>query len=102
MSFCPNCQITIRQVKAGENASGSQRYLCKICRRKYTLQQTPRLYSADYHEKAIQMYLAVMSFRAIARQMGVNHQTVINWIKNYSERSSRWMVHSYYRRLQDL
>jgi len=34
--MCPYCKRNEQQVKAGKTSSGNQRYLCKICGRKYT------------------------------------------------------------------
>ena len=31
------------------------------------------------------MYADGMNFRRIARQLGVNHQTVINWVNAYAD-----------------
>jgi transposase-like protein len=88
MTYCPNCKTTVQQVKAGKNASGSQRYRCKICDKKYTPRQAPPHYSPVFREQAVRMYLSGMSFRAIARALRVNHQTVINWIEAHAYQTS--------------
>ncbi|RMG97800.1 MAG: IS1 family transposase [Chloroflexi bacterium] len=77
---CPYCQTYTHQVKAGRNPSGSQRYLCKQCQRIYT--PTPRRngYAPDMREKARQLRQEGLSYRAIARQLNVGTQTVINWV----------------------
>lgn len=36
MPTCPRCQQTTRQNKAGKNPSGSQRYRCRHCGKRYT------------------------------------------------------------------
>ena len=38
------------------------------------------------HRQAVQMYVDGMNFRRIARHLGVSHQTVAGWIKQYSEK----------------
>jgi len=35
-------------------------------------------------QQAVQLYGDGMNFRRIARHLGVNHQTVINWVNAYS------------------
>jgi transposase-like protein len=77
---CPYCQQTDRQVKAGRNASGSQRYKCQYCQRKYTPAPKPQGYDESLRRQAVQMYVDGMNFRRIARTLGVTHRSVINWV----------------------
>ncbi len=81
MKACPNCHTVHDQVKAGRNQSGSQRFLCNQCNRTYTpipktigYPNKTRLHAIDMHKKG-------HSFRAVARQMGVGTQSVINWVR---------------------
>jgi transposase len=85
MNQCPYCQRTENQVKAGHNHSGSQRYLCKVCQRKYTPEPKPQGYSGDIHRQAVQMYVDGMNFRRIARTLGVAHRSVINWVNAHAD-----------------
>jgi hypothetical protein len=55
MLQCPNCQGTADQLKAGRNPSGSQRYKCKPCSRKYTPEPNPNGYSSDLRRQAVMM-----------------------------------------------
>ena len=80
MSECPYCKISENQVKIGFNASGSQRYRCKSCGRKYTPEPKEPGYPEAMRQQAVQWYVDGMNFRRIARHLGVHHQTVINWI----------------------
>jgi transposase-like protein len=98
VTYCPSCKITVNQVKAGKNASGSQRYRCKVCGKRYTPQTAPGRYPLKFHEQAVRMYLSGMSFRAIARALHVNHQTVINWIEDYAYRTSQLRTRSLHRK----
>jgi transposase-like protein len=89
---CPYCHQTERQVKAGLNQSGSQRYRCQRSRRRYT--PKPHTYGEDIRQQAIHMYQQAgqdrakrQSLRKIARQLGVNRQTVANWVKAHTRRS---------------
>lgn len=82
---CPYCHQTDRQVKAGRNASGSQRYKCQHCQRKYTPDPSPHGYSDDLRRQAVQMYVDGLNFRRIARSLGVAHRSVINWVNAHAE-----------------
>ena len=84
MNPCPYCQATDNQIKAGRTCAGSQRYQCKWCRRRYTPNQKDRGYPDEMRRQAVRLYADGMNFRQIARQLAVNHQTVINWINAYA------------------
>ncbi len=84
MKTCPHCQSTERQVKVGRNPSGSQRYLCRGCGRKYTPEPKPRGYDEATRRQALQMYVDGLNFRRIGRMLGVAHRTVINWVNAYA------------------
>ena len=82
---CPSCQSTTRQVKHGRNSSGSQRYLCQGCKRTYTPEPTPSGYDAATQHQALRLYADGMNLRRIARQLGVVHQTVANWVDAHAD-----------------
>lgn len=84
MSTCPHCQDVEQQVKAGKTARGSQRYKCKRCQRLYT-PQPKQMYSDELRQQAVKLYLEGMGFRAIGRQLRVDHVTVMHWVKAYSD-----------------
>lgn len=84
---CPKCDATQRQSKAGRNPSGSQRYQCTQCGAKYTPERQQHGYPLALREQAVKLYVDGMNFRRIARHLGVNHQTVINWV-NAASRSA--------------
>ena len=81
---CPHCHTTTRQLKVGRNPSGSQRYLCIFCQRKYTPQPTPHGYDKALRQQAVRWYIDGMNLRRIARHLGVVHQTVANWVAAYA------------------
>ncbi|MCA9920915.1 MAG: IS1 family transposase [Anaerolineales bacterium] len=81
MSNCPHCRQTNQQIKAGHNQSGSQRYICKWCGKTYTPIPKQRGYPVIIRKQAIQLYQEGHSYRAVARQMGIGTQSVINWVK---------------------
>jgi transposase-like protein len=80
MNTCPSCQSTARQVKNGQTASGSQRYWCRGCGRKYTPAAKGRGYPAEVRAQAARLYVDGGSLRWIARHLGVVHQTVAHWV----------------------
>jgi transposase len=82
---CPNCQAEEHQVKNGLNPSGSQRYQCKICGRVYTPEENPRGYDQSKREQALKLYVDGVNLRRIGRILGINHQTVANWVNAHSE-----------------
>ena len=81
---CPYCQRSERQVKAGFNDSGSQRYLCQGCQRKYTPEPNPQGYAAATRQEALRLYADGMNLRRIARTLHVSHPTVANWINAHA------------------
>ncbi|MCC7449036.1 MAG: IS1 family transposase [Anaerolineae bacterium] len=84
MSACPHCQRTEEQVKIGRNRSGSQRYLCKVCQRKYTPEPKEHGYSQAVRQEAVKLYVDGMNYRRIGRTLGVDKQTVANWASSYA------------------
>ncbi len=86
---CPYCQSTDEQVRAGRNASGTQRMKCQHCQRRYTPLPKPDRYPAALRQEAVQLYLSGMSFRSVARRLRVNHQSVINWVNEYAQQLPR-------------
>ncbi len=78
MNTCPYCHDTKHQVKVGFNPSGTQRFLCKACHRKYTPQPKRQGYDDETRRQALRLYVDGMNLRRIARHLGVVHQTVAN------------------------
>ena len=79
--ICPHGQSSEDQIKYGLNPSGSQRYQCHLCGRVYTPTPTSNGYDAQTRHEAVQLYLDGMNLRRVARTLGVNHQSVANWVK---------------------
>ncbi len=82
MNQCLHCGSPAL-VKAGHNASGSQRYQCKRCKRHSTLAPNPSGYDAELRERARQLAVEGNGLRAIGRLLNVTHQTVANWLASY-------------------
>jgi transposase-like protein len=83
---CPSCQANKKQCKVGFNQSGSQKYRCYECGKNYTPEPNLNGYPPEKRLKAIKLYLEGNSFRSIERLLKVNHQSVANWVKAYSEK----------------
>jgi transposase-like protein len=79
MQTCPHCHAATL-VKTGFNPSGSQRYECKTCHRVITLEPQRNGYAPEIRAQALRLYLEGNGFRRIGRLLGVNHQTVANWV----------------------
>jgi len=84
MSQCPYCQSCDKQVKAGKNASGSQRYQCQQCQRRYTPEPSQQ-YDAALRQQAVKLSVDGLSYRRIARHLGVDHHTVMNWVNAHTD-----------------
>ena len=82
---CPKCESEVKQHKVGKTSSGSQRYRCYQCKYKYTPEKKPHSYDEKFKKMAIQLYLDGMSFRRVARHLGVDPQSVANWVKAHTE-----------------
>ena len=81
---CPRCEAEEGQIKAGLNRSGSQRHRCKVCGRKYTPEPKPHGYPDRVRLQAVRLYVDGMNLRRIGRTLGVNHQSVANWVNAYA------------------
>ena len=83
---CPSCGSRHRQVRNGKAVDGRQRYLCRGCGYRYTQDPRSNAYPSALREQAVRLYLEQNGFRRIARLLGVNHQTVVNWIREREKR----------------
>ncbi len=77
---CPTCHSAAAVVKAGRNPSGTQRYRCHTCQHYFTPAPKEQGLGATLRGQALKLHLEGMSFRAVARVLNVNHQTVVNWV----------------------
>jgi transposase len=83
---CPKCGSPTQQHKIGKTEAGSQRYRCYLCGCSYTPQKKTQGYSGSIRQKAIRLYVDGTNLRRIGRQLGINPQTVANWVKEYAEK----------------
>ena len=83
---CPRCRES-RYRKDGM-AGGRQRYGCKSCGFRYTVEQKSDVKSVDTKRLALSMYLEGLGFRAIGRILTISYGTVYQWIKKWGEQAS--------------
>lgn len=76
---CPRCHST-RIGKYGRRED-RQNYICKDCRRQFLESKRQRGYSEDVKQICLRMRQNGLTYREIERMTGVNHNTVINWVK---------------------
>ncbi len=75
---CPHC-ASDKIVKNGHR-NGKQNYLCRDCRRQF--RDNPHQgYTQPVKALCVTMSLNGMGFRAIKRVTGINHNSVINWVR---------------------
>lgn len=82
---CPTCKEKTRQIKAGKNVSGSQRWRCKHCLKNYTPEPNSLGYDEELKLQALRSYVEGNSLRGIRRILKVHHQTVSNWFEAIAE-----------------
>jgi transposase-like protein len=86
MQPCPNCENSENQIKSGKSRCDTQRYQCRSCGKTYTLEPKKQGYAEEVREKAVRLYVEGNNFRRIGRLLGVNHQSVVNWVNAYSQK----------------
>ncbi|KQK24399.1 insertion element iso-iS1d protein insA [Chryseobacterium aquaticum] len=80
---CPKCKSN-RQVKDG-NTNGRQRYQCKNCGYRFSVERRSTEKSDEKKRLALQLYLEGLGFRAIGRVLEINFMTVYYWIKKWGD-----------------
>jgi len=78
---CPNCKQDTGQMRKGQNRSGTQRILCRHCRKSYTLEPKRNAYSEETKTLALKIYYAGASGRGVGKVLGMSKANVYNWIK---------------------
>jgi transposase-like protein len=76
---CPRC-ASDKIVKNGHR-HGKQSYLCRDCQRQFRENPSPQGYSSDVKDVCVKMSLNGMGFRGIERVTGINHNSVVNWVR---------------------
>lgn len=76
---CPRCEST--QISKKSSHHGKHNYICKYCKRQFVEFYDTKGYSDDAKRLCVRMYLDGMSLRGIERVTGINHNTIINWVR---------------------
>lgn len=77
--ICPKCQSD--QTRKNGHRSGKQNYQCKDCGRQFIESYSPKGYPPEVRRDCLQRYLEGQGFWSIERCTGVNHNTIINWVR---------------------
>ena|SRR6218665_683480 len=80
---CPKCKSGDK-VKDG-NTNGRQRYQCKKCGYRFSVERRCTAKSDEKKRIALQLYMEGLGFRAIGRVLEINFMTVYYWIKKWGE-----------------
>ena len=83
---CTKCGREEKQINAGYNRSGTQRYVCKECNHKYTPKPRTREYSDEIKSQAIKIHYSRVSARGVGKILGMSKSNVLcrhhlKWIK---------------------
>jgi len=81
---CPRCLSF--EVSRNGRRMGKQGYICKQCRRQFLATYESSRYSAEIQQKCITLHNNGMGFREIERITGVNHNTIIRWVKSAQDK----------------
>ncbi len=78
--MCSECKS--EKVAKNGHRHGKQRYICKDCGRQFGMEASDRGYPSEIKHQCLELHQQGVGFRAIERQTGVSHNTVINWVKS--------------------
>jgi transposase-like protein len=85
---CPYCHSQTKQWKAGKgSSSGSQRYRCGECGRRYTRVPKEHGYDEATRREAVKLYLDGGNYRRVGRTLGVDRVSVMNWVRDQAQRT---------------
>jgi transposase-like protein len=83
---CPRCGSVDRQVKAGFNESGSQKYRCNICRCDYTPIPNKKGYSDESKELALKMLVNGSTGRGVGKVLGMSKSNAYRWSRELAKK----------------
>ena len=87
---CYHCGANQHQVKNGSSPTGVARYKCGVCKRTYATEHKTRGYDPQIRLEAVKMYVDGTNFRRTARFLGVNPQSVVNWVCRYANAANAY------------
>jgi len=76
---CIHCASTL--ISKNGHRRRKQRYICRDCGRQFLEVYDTLGYRGSIKEHCLTLYVNGMGFRAIERATGVNHNSIINWVK---------------------
>jgi transposase-like protein len=83
--YCPYCEST--EIRKNGKRRGKQNHICVKCGRQFIdAYSPPKGYSDEMKQDCLRSYVNGMGFRAIERDKGVHHTTVIYWLKQIGEK----------------
>ncbi len=83
--YCPYCDST--EIRKNGKRRGKQNHICVKCGRQFIdAYSPPKGYSDEIKQDCLRSYVNAMGFRAIERDKGVHHTTVIYWLKLIGEK----------------
>jgi len=80
---CPKCSSN--NYNKDGFVKGLQRYKCKDCTYKYTVELKSTAKSKVMKKQALHLYLEGLGFRSIGCFLGVSNVSVLNWIRSFGE-----------------
>lgn len=83
---CPKCKCE-KHLKDGI-VRNLQRYKCKECNYRYTVEKKSDVKSIDVKRLALELYLEGLGFRSIGRVLKISYGTVYQWVKEWGEKVS--------------
>ena len=83
---CPKCKST--EYNKDGIVRSLQRYKCKQCGYRYTVEKKSDLKSDETKRLALEMYLEGLGFRSIGRILKISYGTAFKWIKEWGEKVS--------------
>ena len=81
---CVHCKESSGQMKNGSNRSGTQRMICRHCKKTYTIEPKRHAYDEGTKALALKIYYAGASGRGVGKVIGMSKANVYNWIKKNS------------------
>ena len=83
---CPKCKSSCH-IKDGI-VQGRQRFKCKECLFRYTVERKSDVKTVDTKRLALDMYLEGLGFRSIGRVLKISYGTVYTWVKDWGAKVS--------------
>lgn len=80
---CPKCKSST--YKKDGIVKGKQRYNCKECNYRYTVEKKSTAKPLSVKRFALQLYLEGLGFRSIGRVLDVSNVSILNWIRSFGE-----------------